>query len=1173
MVDPLGFSGRDISPEQEKINREILEREKKRRRRSRKKTPSVSVKGGVVFIGGQGFSVAPSLQEKFIREKTGGVSSSIQQSINREMARQEVLRKAEQERIRQQQEKERLRKIELEKKRTSVAFVEKFRKEKEQRERIKFEENNIKREIERLNKARFQAKNKQELDKIVRQKLEREKELRLLRSGVTQYNRKVNLEVERATKEFNRFVENEVKDLQARVNAGKLDPDSANRILENKAKLKEKEINNNLNKNISKIRVPEALKESIGVVRAVEPPKGFIEKQIAKIRQKPSPKIDRDKKALEESVEGLKEIGRGIALGGLSFARGIKELPKTITTLVKNPLLIKEIPRGVKTEIEFIGNSLKLSPTRTVVAIGTELFLTAGTGIALKVLGKVTKPSQISKFITQLSKVGKLKRLNIKFKGGKFPKIEIILKDVAKGFNEVKVVKSVTKDFSKLIPKIIPKAKIVNINKLAKPFIESWLKDKRVIAELTRKFPSKTRFGFKEFKQLRSYSKLRTQIKREVFSKFDVKAIRKARKVKKGKREISGVKVGRKEFKSFQEADLEFRKIKRIGKLVNKIKSEGGIGKIETLPRKAISTKELDLLEVAKGIPKQLLKNVKSVSTNTFIQKFSAEVPIIKRFGDLKKGFWRVLFKDKTFYQNSASFSLFDKGGKSLGTITFNSLSSKPLTRFRSVGSALKWGSNKNVVFSKLVGKDFVKSFVIKMRGQKITKTEFLSRIKLTNRGNFQDILIKTRKIPRVSPREITKRFKKAIPVSITKARVQKITQRAISKFDPKKRIFEIVQRGKIVKKIKTGSIINPVVIDTSVIESVVNVMSKINRKALSKARLTRLRQSEKLIRLTKKTRPFIINNKPKVIISKTKLQQITKISNELKSLKESLAVRTITPRIKITRRLEGIKELRKLKRVENSLRKLRRDLVRARTLDVASKTAIATSLLLLDKFKKDLSKRQVILTDTRTKQILRKVQKSVRDSKNKKVIETITKIKTIIPVFTIVTPRRPRIKTPIPKIKKRIIIRKKKEEERKKMFKRFAKPVRIFNVVVRKRGRKLILNNRLAERDALNFMALELDTQLLRSARLEQTGTSKIARRLLKKYDGAFAKRKNKLRQFKTIQKKKLQIKGFIEKKKYALDTKREKAQLKRTRKKAVKKKAVKRKKLTKKTKVRKRK
>lgn len=783
----------------------------------------------------------------------------------------------------------------------------------------------------------------------------------------------------------------------------------------------------------------------------------------------------------------------------------------------------------------------------------------------ISTLSKTSKGvvAQATKGIDKVSKVTKKVKPTTKLK----PVTR--LKQIEKGTRTIKNVNLISKDIKKLIPKTISKVRIARVEKSMKPIIDKFLKNKQVLLDLNKKFPKKKTFTIKEIKKSKFYPQLKSILRRRAFSKYDIKAIRKkGKKIRPVKNRIKGVKVPKKEFRSFKEAEKQFLGLKRLGKFVKKITHKGGVGKIESLPKRPINKKELAYFNVGKRIPKPFLKDVDKVSINTFVQKFSARIPIIKRFGDIKKGTWRTILEDKTFFQNSVSFSLYKKGGNSVGTITFNTISSKPITRFRNIESALKWGTNKNVVLSKLTGDKFVRSYVLKSRGSKITMNEFLSKIKITPNGKFEDILIFSKKIPKYTSRKsVKKQFKRAIPVSVTKGRIKKIPISTIAKWNKKKGYLEIIQRGQTIKLIKTKSIINPVIIDTSKIETIVRRMNKIKLKTLSKARANRIKQAKKIIISTKKSRTFSINGKNKVAIPKAKLQLINKVEKETKvALKESLSGRSISPKIKITKRIQGIKQLNKLKRIEKVLKKERINLAKRHALDTASKTAISQSLRLVSRMKVGLKKQQLVTTIQKSKQLQKVIQQSLNKAKSKTALVTIKSLQRDFPILAIT----PKIKMrPIPRpaktTRKAIMIPTKNKGVG--AFKTFSKPVKIFSIIVKKRGKNLVLKNKLTERDALNFMSYELDNQLLRSGRLKQIGTSKKARKISPKYNGAYEKKKRKLRQYKIMKKKKVAIRGFIEKKRFALDSPREKAQLRGTKKRKISKKKIVKKRATRKS------
>lgn len=1020
------------------------------------------------------------------------------------------------------------------------------------------QEAELKKEISNYQQKLKDSQSKAEFDRLLAERKDKERELRMSQSGVTAYNKKIALETYSAQQEYNSYLNKVVQSLQAQVDDGLISVDKANDVLQKEAERKANQVNKNLNDKISTFTVPDALKVPVNTVEAVEAPKGLLNKGIAKLENIPLSKTSKTN-ALQNQLSGIKELGIGVGIGALSFVKGIVDLPKTIVELVKNPSLIKNIPASVKQSGAELGESLKLSPTRTVARVGTELFLMAKGGEIVK---RVTGAEK-AKLLTKLDDAGTLSRIELKIiKTGKIPKIVLRIKSVEEALKPIattKNINAVARDIAKLVPKAIPKATLTKVTKLYEDLVKAFLKDKRVLKELKLKYPNRIRFTLREIRTIKSYPKLRTAIKRDVFAKYNIKAIRQTGKaVKTGGRRIGGVKVPRKEFKSFQEAQVEFNKLKRLGKFVKKIENKGGVGRIERLSKRPINARELEYFKVGSKIPKQLLKDVKQVEVTTFTQKFSASVPVLKRFGDLKKGFWRTIIKDKEFYQNSVSFSLFKKGGKPVGTITFNTLSAKPITRFRSLTNALKWGTNKEVVFSKSVGKSFVRSFVLNARGRKITAREFLSKIKIKTNGEFQDIAIYTKKVPTYTTRgNLKKQFRESIPASATKGRIKKFREApTVSKLKVGRGYVKIIQRGKVVKAIRTKSIINPVIIDTSKFDRVVSELNSLKNKALSKARLKRLKEYKRALDSTNKSRPFVLNGKSKIIISKAKLKQINKISLETKALRESLAGRSLPPRLKVTRRVEGIKELRKLKSAEKALVKLRRSLVAKGALDIGIKTAISQSMLLAKKFKQDLKSGQILLTDQKTIQIQKNIQKSLQKSKSKLGLKSISVIRMEFPILSIPpTPRSIRSRVPRTKAPKLRLPSNNKEDLK---FKTLSRPTQIFSIIVKKRGKNIVLQDRLIERDALNYMSYELDNQLLRSARLRPLGKSKRARIIPSKYNGAFEQRKRKLRQYKIKGKKKVPIRGFIEKRRFALDTPGERAQLRGIQRRSIKRRPV---------------
>jgi hypothetical protein len=108
------------------------------------------------------------------------------------------------------------------------------------------------------------------------------------------------------------------------------------------------------------------------------------------------------------------------------------------------------------------------------------------------------------------------------------------------------------------------------------------------------------------------------------------------------------------------------------------------------------------------------------------------------------------------------------------------------------------------------------------------------------------------------------------------------------------------------------------------------------------------------------------------------------------------------------------------------------------------------------------------------------------------------------------------------------------------------------FYIKIKRRGRIVNLTPRpLVLRDAKDFLAYSVDNGLEKSAWFEPLGKTKKAVKLPSKMKGYFGRNSRKLRPFKIRVGKKRAIRnGYIEKRKYGLDTKREKSQMRSTRK-----------------------
>ena len=620
---------------------------------------------------------------------------------------------------------------------------------------------------------------------------------------------------------------------------------------------------------------------------------------------------------------------------------------------------------------------------------------------------------------------------------------------------------------------------------------------------------------------------IRSRFRKIKFTKIERNAFR--RELDRMESKIKGIKVTKKEFNSFVAAQKEFNKLKNLKKFANKIESKGGAGVTQRVSKSAISTSERDLLNSFKQLPSNLKFKADKLSFTTFSQKFVTDVPILKRIGGVKNGVWRIFFKQKTFYQNTVSISMFNKVGKALGTFSYNTIANKPIQRFRSIASALKWGRGKTVSISRQFGKDFIKTIVLKSRRGKVSQSEFLSKVKLVRKGIITDVDIVT----------ITA---SGSPVSRTAARIIKTTQRGKTKF--KRGVLKIIDTPKVIEKIKAASIIDPVVIDTSRIDAIVRILNKIKDKGLKVSQKKRKNAAEKRIRRALQKGRFRFKGKPKVVISKQKLIQIEKVAKELQrttAFKQSLAAASIPKRIRIPKRIEGLTDLKKLARVEKTLKKVRL----SKNISKGEKLIFASLILSLNKAKaksRILSKASSQSQKNKLVESLVSISSSLSKKSNRLSTKTakmaVMKITKTLPLAfaRIRIPQGEATKKP-----KMFRLKKKRRFE----FRTLKNSVPTFKVVAKRRGRKVTLLTLLTAADAKNFLAFELDNQLLRTGQLVPTGKRKRVVKLTSEYSGYFNKNKRKLRAFKIKKGQKKKISGYIERKKFVGDTRGEIIQL----------------------------
>lgn len=327
------------------------------------------------------------------------------------------------------------------------------------------------------------------------------------------------------------------------------------------------------------------------------------------------------------------------------------------------------------------------------------------------------------------------------------------------------------------------------------------------------------------------------------------------------KNNIKGIKVSKQEFKSFQEGMKELNKQKAYNKIATSLKKTKTAFRSEQITGKSLTSKEKSLLAGLKGTPKSTLSKVKAVDTTVLVSELKTNVPTLTRIGSGKTAIWKFTLTPKTLYQNTISYGLIGKSGKHLGSVTLSSLSSKPITKFKSISAALKYGKGKQVLFSQLHGKSYVSSTANKLdKRLKQNFSEFISRVKSTEK---------------ISTLMDTKNFGVDLKMKITEFKV--ITKKVLGKGKAKQKFTEgqEIARGKA-KARTTKEIIK----DTQK-KGVITISKK--KEILKGFRVEKIKRIKADVG-TKKLSNILKNTKNRATI---KSKAITNFEGQIKTLKK----------------------------------------------------------------------------------------------------------------------------------------------------------------------------------------------------------------------------------------------------------------------------------------------
>jgi len=851
-----------------------------------------------------------------------------------------------------------------------------------------------------------------------------------------------------------------------------------------------------------------------------------------------------------QTIEYDKNSGRMIQTGGLNYGKGsakyIKEERKLNQLLAaEKTRLSKVISSGILTQAE-----------------GQKIYDAYKRG-RIREFNKKFEPAEISGVVS--AKEDKKFRDIFQSIKSKFTDVKI---NFVKYFNEA------DKDLERLYSE--SKLKREDLNKELKPIQEKRAKELKKIDKETKKKISNAKTNKEKVK---IYEDARKKIL-EIKSKYDKKGIKLQNKIL----QETGKSVALSSAKFFFDV-TKFT----TGYALNKETRKN----INTTIEKLATDKKAQQ-NAKKMIKEEWTKSVKMIRTNpgeamisiggdiiimSAVSKgFKPIAKIAKKSikGSIKiagKSIRKIAIIDKIFKMSGKSIRLIKKKGNKIIRLVTKSFKKKAKPKIKRTISieGLKKQDKINKL-SKKITKELQKRKGVKLnqyeeaRLEKLIKgkiQELISKKTPINKINFNKIQSK------ISLKKIIKKIKfkkKAKPkikrtISIEGLKKQDKINKFINKL--KNANLDIDKNQLRVIKNRLEKSLNSKKIKLQDIENGINKINKLNKIK----KMPELRVINGPLKNTKinTMQNFIQTGKKQVMLMEKQLVKKNKI--KIIDLKNQLNKKVI----QIPKKKQLTLKLKKQIQISKQLQKprIRKQMVYEMIFGKSSKINLNSLKLILPKkiynlipVKKQIKTYKKI---QKHKPLLKSKVKSRMKPKKKASKTNAKPIRKPILKSSVKTKIKSKTTTrPKPKKKDSSYIKKK----RKKLIpmKTLTKPQMTYKVYVKRRGKNVLLADKLIETDAKNFLAYNVDTTLLRSAVIKPQGKLKRVRKISNKYVGAFNKRAKKFRKYKIQKKKKKPIRGYIEKRKYSADTKGERKQLSRTMKKAIwKKKIVRKKKVSK--------
>lgn len=866
--------------------------------------------------------------------------------------------------------------------------------------------------------------------------------------------------------------------------------------------------------------------------------------------------------------KSVKAVGRVAVAVGKFSKETIKKTPKFVKDVADDPKLYAKKGWTVSNNLFNIAKKqstifVKLfatEPEYAIALIGREVVVLYATGGVFKVIGVVGGATKI-KVLSSLRKVKTLTKIRLKKipairkfeKKVDMAKINIQYKESLKNARKIRIAAGkkgktlmmTSPDYKRslnIIEKLTDATAEVNALKFINGLIAggeriTFNHAKLLIKNVKTNYLNALRAS-EEYKTLLTLSKL---------NRFESVKLIKQGKIKSARILFNKYlnKINKSGFAT--KISASYKNIKRgITKPIKRIKSSGEkeVRKFKTKLEIRKSKLRARKIRIAAG------KKGKTVVIGKY--DYANAVDFVESFAD---NYAKVKAKKiiKSFKKAGKKFGLGEEDRFLKNTQIFVRKELNKINDFKKLKEAARLNEPFAIKLVKIKKLDTAKRFYNKLK-KNILSIKVLRKIKSFSKK------IKT------SPKRIKKVIKKRIQVRKQKQFIRKTIKYRLDKAKP----IREVTLSQLSKSSRVSNV-------NKVIDSFFNQMAKKHQIGVSQIKFNQLKN------IIKKRAGRAIKSGDKKELNNLKIA-FQKLMRDMKKPSSNPNIKVVE-KVGRTRRIRTIKDFDTprpkgtyvevkvgnqvlLQRVEakvktkvkqKAVQKLKIVQVQKKKLNIKPLLEFGIKSVSASAFRNILKSKQQFKTISNQAQLLGTLQNSKQDFK---VFQAIGQA--LSPKLNVASAVASKLRTP-QRAKQKLIQRKKTivipRIPRKFTTKKLSKSQQTYHVITKKRGKIVRLYpSSLTIRGARDYLAYSIDNNLTKSAWLVPSGTSKNVRSPPKNIQGYFSKVSKKLRPYKIRHGKKKQLlNGYIEKRKYFQDTKGERKQATRLRKKVKKRKTVK--------------